>query len=391
MVDFTPALLRDIEGGATLSYPLIIQEVTGLSRQITLRGRSLPFRGVEFPSELRVNTKYFPGNPIGQAQVLGATWEDTLITGRWADHLIGDDFSSPKLHNFPPLSFGASIGSVGGSSFQSAGTVPEGSVKKIRVLIDAFYMLQRGGSLLKVSWGQIARYGFIKRFAPSFKRVDEADWEIEFTWIGDTDAPQKFATTSPDPLGLLQQAMRALQEFLNKMNEALLFAYGNVLRVTQLIRKVGFLITSFIDTVNGFANLLFVPAQIFGTVMQQIASIKTAIQDLVATLRSVPAAYSAKKSGANQEQVNEAEELIGTILLNALQLGLDIQEIADRLAGAVGDHLLGIVVTQSQQTLRDIARQYYGSSDAWTIIADYNGISGSLVPAGSVIRVPRSK
>jgi LysM repeat protein len=69
-------------------------------------------------------------------------------------------------------------------------------------------------------------------------------------------------------------------------------------------------------------------------------------------------------------------------------LGLSIVEISRRLALIQEANIRGVAVVQQGQTLRDIAREFDMSPDSWTLIAEYNGFTSSVVPAGTVVRVP---
>lgn len=398
MVQLPFQALADLPPDGSTAFPFAIEERSGDKRAIILRGRSLPHRGtngsgggVAFPSELRVNTHYYPGNPIGDAQVLGASWGDTELNGRWRDFFLRQDHNSAHLINFPPLNAaGLNAGVSGGTSFASAGSVPSDVATSCRALRDAFYMIQRSGQLLKVTWGSICRYGFLKEFAPTHVTESEIYWTMTFQFIGDTAAPEILdETPSLDPPGLLAIITAALEKFLNQMNTILALIYGNITAIQQKIKKIGNLVTSFIDAINQFVNLVFAPRDIFGTFEQQITSIKLAVQDLVGTLRSVPSAYAAKKAGADQEQINQTEEAIAAIIANALALGLDVAEIGRRLSLIKEANLQGVAVVQQGQTLRDIARQFGLSPDAWTTLAAYNGLTSSIVPSGTVVRIPR--
>ena len=52
---------------------------------ISLAGFMLPFRGVSFPTEQRIKTTYYPGNPQASQTVVGPTLPNTTVVGRWMD------------------------------------------------------------------------------------------------------------------------------------------------------------------------------------------------------------------------------------------------------------------------------------------------------------------
>lgn len=394
MVQLNPQTLAKLNQPPSQAFPIYISEQSGDARTIILRGRSLPYRGVTWGAEQRVEVKYFPGSPVGQAQVLGPTWSPTTMSGTWKDAFLFDDANAPTLLGFPDIAGPGRPGTrqFGGKSFISGGGVPgnEGEARRARVVRDAFFSLQRAGQLLRVEWGSIVRFGFIKRFDPKHDREEDIGWEIEFQWIGDT-----FAARRPLPKpkinapGLLALILSAIQSFLDAINTALALLYGAVQLVTQRINKITSLITGFIDAINGLIGLVFVPAEMFGVLKQQLTSIILAVQDLIDTINRIPQAYSALKEGGNPTDVNLATAAAQAIAFNARTLGVDAAEQRDQLTELESPDLLGVVTAPEDTTLIDIATNYYGGPDDWTIIADFNGFSSSFVERGTLVYVPR--
>ena len=46
-------------------------------------------------------------------------------------------------------------------------------------------------------------------------------------------------------------------------------------------------------------------------------------------------------------------------------------------------------MVQAGQNLRNVSLLYYGRPENWTDIADFNGLSGSLVTPGRLLRIPK--
>src|SRR5690606_21640253 len=193
-----------------MSLPLIIEEVTGPKRSITLRGRSLPYQEVSWGGEQRVNINFHAGNPVATAQVVGPTYKPTVLKGTWKDtflnatpaedvatyvqYEVGTEENSPILLNFPSINI-FEPGTVGGATFTSGGSV-EGSkqqAKTARAVRDAFELIRRSGQLLRVEWGSLVRYGYLTNTTFTHTRGAETDigWELEFEWIGDTHTPPR--------------------------------------------------------------------------------------------------------------------------------------------------------------------------------------------------------
>lgn len=410
---FPPAPPTSEEIGSISAFPLTITEMSaaaggtgtvslgtkaanGGPRSIQLFGRSLPYRGVGFGSEQRINLKYFPGNPVGQAQVLGATWAPTTMEGKWSDRHLIDTSNAPLLFNFPPIGSAGKpetpwkFTDAGGRSFDSGGAIPFARAQRARVVRDAMFMLQRSGQLLRVEWGSIVRYGFIESFVPTHDREEDINWEINFTWIGDTASfPEIRVKPAIDPLGLLGKLQKMLAAALEAMLQTLAAIYGQKLALTQKITKVGNLITQVINTISSYAKLAFLPLELLGTIRQQIKSVVLAIKDLIATVRSIPAAYSALRDGGTQSQADEATAVAAAIAINAAKLGVDLTDIYDSLKELEEGDILGITNMPEGSTLPDIARQWYGDPSKWRIIADYNNFSSMVIKAGTRILIPK--
>jgi len=388
-----PLTLKNLEATPSQAFPLFIQERTGDARLIVLRGRSLPYRGVAYPSRLRVEVAYFPGQPVGQAQVLGPEWGDTPMRGAWKDVFLHDDESRVTLLGFPRIGSAGKPGSseFGGRSFASGGSIPGniGEARRARTVRDAFYLIQRAGQLLRVEWGSVVRFGFLEEFIPTHDREEDIAWEMTWKWIGDSDAPPK-ARLRPklSAPGILAALIAAVQAFLDTIQRALAQIYGAVQLVTQRITRLGSLVTDLINTLSSIVGLALVPAQVFGVLRQQLTSIVLAAKDLVAAVRSVPQGYAARKAGANDNESNLAIAAAAAIAFNARRLGVEAFNARRQIDELSLPEVIGVVAVAEGVTLRDIAREYYGNPGAWTTIADFNGLPASIVPAGTLVRVP---
>jgi len=375
-------------------FPLTISEVTGSQgRTMIFKGRSLPYRPVAWSGSLRVETKYFPGNPIAQAQVMGPTWPDTTMNGMWKDVFLYEEENWVQLIGFPEIGGPGRPGSrnLGGKSFQSGGAIPgrSGEARRARTVRDAMWMVQRGGQLLRVEWGSIVRFGFIENFEADHDREEDIRFTINFRWIGDTDAVFKpKARPKFDPPGLLAKILSRIQDIINAINEALGLLYGQTKKYTQLITRIGTLISDFIDTLASVVNVLLIPAQIFGTITQQLTSIILAVGDLRDSIRAVGAGYTALASGGTVIDANAAQGVQLAIAYNAARLGVDAANVRDQLEEFAAPEILGVYNATTDTTLRDVATAFYGSPESWGVIADFNGLKTSSAPRGSLILVP---
>jgi hypothetical protein len=142
---------------------------------VALRATALPYHGVEFPTEQRIKTTYYPGNPQASQTVVGPTLPNTTIGGRWMDLSLTD----------------------GGA----------------RILVQQIEFMAQHAVPVEVQWGgrsfgadtsqpddpAIVRRGLIKKFNPKYTRLENIEWTIEFEWSG-ADVQSQSPTISYDTL-----------------------------------------------------------------------------------------------------------------------------------------------------------------------------------------------
>ena len=194
-LSLNPRAFAKLQEQPSQAYPIIIRETTGPGRQVVLQGRSLPYRGVAWEGEQRMEVKWYPGSPVGSAQVLGPKYMPTQMEGMWKDAFLASEENRAKLFNFPPVAAAARAGTRagGGKSFQSSGSVPSAFAERARTLRDAMAIIQKSGQLLYVEWASLARYGFLRRTRFEHEREEDIRWELEFEWLGETAADRKAA------------------------------------------------------------------------------------------------------------------------------------------------------------------------------------------------------
>jgi len=377
---------------AAQAFPVTIAEVTGPLRSVILRGRSLPYRGVAWEGEQRVEIKWFPGSPVAQSQVLGNTLLQTQMEGIWKDAFLAHPDSRAVLTNFAPVGPAGTPGArvVGGQSFTSSGAVPGqlGYAERARVLRDAVDQIQRSGQLLRVEWGSMVRFGHLKRARFTHDREEDIAWELEFAWTGTALAapkPRKPPVLVPNTL--LQALAQALATLQTSLAKAQALAGNNP--VSQGLATLTSLVTSYLAALEGLAKLAFLPTQVLGGLLQQLTQIRLAALSLAQTIRGIPAAYTAKGKGDSPAEVNLAQEAALAVLRNLLQLGLLSADQYAELSRLRQDGILGYAVVSAAETLRDLATRYYGTPNSWTQIASANGIKSSSPPAGTVVVIPQ--
>lgn len=181
-----------------------IEELTGtLKRKVTLRGPSLPHKGVTFGTNNRVSTTWYSGNATeATQQILGPTEAPTSFDGYWRRTLMGKD---PALY----------------SSVNSKET----KITTPFVLKDIMESIARDGCRVKVTWTSMSYLGAIfseqriGRFENiTFKYDTESDigWTANFAWMSrGTEQQRVVAFRNADP----SQSADALVLLMNEITE----------------------------------------------------------------------------------------------------------------------------------------------------------------------------
>lgn len=398
-------------------------------REIVLRGRSLPFQGVGFGTQQRVDINYFPGNPVAIAQVIGATWQDTTCEGRWSDRFLLDDEHAPDLINFAVLAetalpdVDAAVVSrtpapqnladaATSSTYQSGGALPARKARTAGAIRDAFYSLCRGGQLLRVEWGSIVRFGYIGEFTPTHDREQDINWELMFKWIGDRPTQPSPAPVSKDlvaAISSVQGRILTIVEFLSSgnrpsrterdfdrlpsssINAFAIFLEQYRRRFIQYLRKInssGDALFSALERIIRAVTPID-PRELFGNVRGAMQGLIDATNEMLEAFETLgPAVGVSVQTNGSCADVTVVDALSRAFRKLAIDLAAEARRQQDEIDKFFTPSIKTIVRPYAGTTLRDISIQEYGTANNWRAIQDFNGLPDSVVPAGTVIRVP---
>ncbi len=355
-----------------------LQELSGDGRLLTLLGRALPYRPIEFSGSMRASITYYAGNPVGTIQVLGAQEEQTTINGYWKDRFIQTtDFTGVLITN-------AGQALLNGT--------PVANVKLLVHFVDDF---RRKGQLLEIRWDEHIRRGILTKFTTKWHNPHDAEWEMTFTWIsqGEDEAPPAF-------MELDQQTASS------DLAASAAAALASATPPTTVPASV----TAF-STVEALANNVTAAIQeaedtVARTVAKAMAPIDAAYRMLSALQRSVAAAQGFMDF--TQQQVDRAvigktistvtlgQTLVASLYLRQMRVNSRSyrsvalrhrEESRDRIALRSAPQ---VHIVQQGEDLRDVAIAFYGSADDWRRIALFNNLGGASVPPGTQILVPIS-
>lgn len=375
-----------------MTFPIVIRQVQLPARVVVLNGRSLPYQGVSWSGEQRLNTKWMPGNPVAVTHVLGPTFTDTTMSGTWKDIFLSDLKNAALLANFPALAAPARLGSLqrGGNTFESIGSIPSQLAQKARVLRDAFILMRKEGILLKVEWGSIVRYGFLKRSEATHDREEDIQWELVFEWIGETDAQPKRLLPKIELLSALRALLAVLDKVLNTLLSAVIKAFLFLTKITQFITKIASFITTLLEVLAKLQSLIFVPADLLSILRANLTSILLAARDLFDTFAvDASAAYESSLFG-NPKDIIEANIFQYQVRQEVTLAAAEAADKKRQIEEFAGPELLGLYTAKGGESLRDVSKQFYnGDPSRWRAIAEFNGIDRAILVRGTIVRLPR--
>ncbi|MFM2152975.1 MAG: hypothetical protein RL199_1410 [Pseudomonadota bacterium] len=360
---------------------------TTVAESINLSGRALPYRPFTLDGTQELEVVWYPGFANATAQALGPHEEKTTIKGFWKDRFIqtAETETAPALYN------GQNVNSVA----------------ELVQYTDSF---RRLGYQLQVQWIGITRIGFLTRFTQTWHTEHDCEWEMEFTWTGREQ--QAIASNLP--------AVQNYTDFANRLTTALVDSGAYQATTTALA------------SLNSAVATAFSVSQDVGTVVSlalgQIANATQALTNLsanVATAAQIPAGAVSQAtgilSGLARSYTTVAESLertestvkagLTTLALQATGGNLfAAQLVADTQYSETTNTYRGlaqqatewakqsqavdspapdwIYVAGQDDDLRRVATLYYGDPSAWVRLAEYNGLSSSLLTPGQQVNVP---
>jgi hypothetical protein len=361
-----------------MAFPFVIAETNGMKRTIVLRGRSLPRQPITFGGEQSVVIDYFAGNPVAYAQVIGPKYLPTEVTGEWNDIFLFEDGNAPYLLGFPPVGAAGKpppLGAnsiVAGTSFTSGGaTAGSQQAYLARTVRDAMELIRRSGALLRVEWGSIVRYGFLTKAIFPHKREQDIGYELEL---------------QANVLGFLKALNALLSKLLNALLTADYLAAQFFQSFTAPIAGLLNLITALVQTLQKMLSQTLNPFDIVASIRAAAIGLKLACRDLLDLFDRNGSALRGRDSATAQAFLAAAENEARLLLLELAFLAAEREQ---ELEAFFTKQVQATHVTQANQNLRSISTLYYGRPENWTDIADFNGLSGSLVSPGRLLRIPK--
>lgn len=373
-------------------------EVEGFGT-IVLRGRSMPFIDVSFPTEMRLKKTLYPGNPVASMQVLSYDSLPTEISGQWCARFLRDSVSV----NGDPSAIGTPA-----------------------QLCKLFEDVVRGGRPVRVQWLHVVRSGYLRKFEPTWQRYTDVEWAMTFEWVSANDLKPE----SPKGLPKLGFGVNDLLKTLKKIEDVI--ALGPMLArslsatLVSGIASIREHVSKLLQVFSAIEALVNLPAALYGAIKTAVASIRDECLELFRRIcgprnSARPpqiAAASASPlvrdplypSGARQDPISGEPVDSGAIgaagasssgaqsaLLEAFlrTIGAALMELAHQaimmgveLDVQVRPEPAEVVKVRAGQTLHSIALEKYGSADYAVYLMQANRLQTLAPPPGFVLKVP---
>lgn len=384
---------------------IVITELTGKKRSVTLRGGGLPFQGAPYGGTQRLVTTWYPGNTEAAQSVLGPTLKPSAWSGMWRTTLLS---RTPAL-----------VDLEGGGSGQQ--------VSRADLLRDSLELIFNAGQRLSVTWRNqigdrpervITRHGRASDWDFAHDRADDIGWSINWEWVSRGESQQKIArmrseSMTPDMAALMLAA-------------AELAAFGDaVANAQQATSKLGqtfsldtlmSMVQAPLDVLNGFAQQCKLIANRVGKLGELVNQVKTLPTQLLGQALAVAntavstannfvdtisqTSPEAMTTSASASQLSQAVSYYGDAmtqadLMKARALGLQqqVQSASVQQNTILAVHIVRGAITldgERGEMLSAISSSYYGSPDQAPSIAKSNGLplNQQFVERGNVLIIP---
>lgn len=385
---------------------IVIEELEGQKRTLTLVGPALPLRGATWGGEMRLVTTFVPGR-AGEAtqQVLGTTEAPSEWEGTW---------------NTTRMVAAPSILRTNGQ---------DQTITRAFTLMSTFEDIARSGSLLRVTWAtenrKISREGRIGAYKFPIDREDDVRWNATFVWT---------SRGAGNETSLVAQAEENLEASLRAINQTLTDIQSAI--VGQPVQTIDPSVpggASFV-TLGQLEQIANAPTTFTTQVSDTVAALRTNVSravGIVETARNQPAQVAELVQTTSRETHQEMlviQQRAGRIPPETLcEIGTPVSGVArtSNYFAMIGDktnqtidqaitaqkaaqksikaadarrlndqaqasNVLATIFARRDNTFAGIALAYYGTADLAPVLARANGYPAYQVapPVGARIIVP---
>jgi len=354
---------------------------------LVLTGRALPYRPVTLEGTQELEVVWYPGFANATAQALGPHEEKTTIKGYWKDRFL----QTVEVGTAPAQFKGLNVNSAA-------------------ELIEAADSFRRLGYQVQVQWQTVQRIGFITRLSQSWHTEHDCEWEIEFTWTGReesdiksnlppvqnyTDFANRLTTalvesgafkTVTDGLAFLNSPAATVFTISQDAGAAVSLALGQIANATQALTNLSANVATAAQIPAGAVS------QATG-ILSGLARSYTIVANIwereTSTIKAGLTALALKPANGNLFAAQLVADTQYSETANTYRgLAQQTTELAQQSQAVDAPAPDFIYVAGQDDDLRRVATLYYGDPAAWIRLAEYNGLSSSLLVPGQQVNVP---
>lgn len=371
---------------------LLISELTGPQNTLVLKGRALPYRGLKFRGKMRNQVTYYPGNPVGTAQMFGPDEGSTPLRGMWKDRFLSE-IDENGLALIPPV------------PQQGIVELNGGVLNGVASIVEAVDGFRRRGLLLQLQWNLQIRRGFLEEFEHDWENSNDVRWEMQFRWISQgEDGTALVFTVDVPPTDIADQILSALQALqavvlapfavINQVKGAVDTAVQGISDAQQIIAETAQQITQTVaNATTSITGGILTPLDAAKKTLSALSNVQSNAVAIETAITSVPARalrQSADIKQVTQEQALQAAEY-GRVVKQQARAA---KNLAARLsqqtaASSVAQPILASFKARAGTDLRQISNQYYGTPEQWRNVATFNGLQNSKLLIGQLLFIPQ--
>lgn len=393
-----------------MTSSIVIEELTGRRRRLTLLGGGLPKHGSEFPSSLNVVTKWLPGASEATQQVIGPQDGSPDWEGYWDTAILA----------------GLPCG------FQDGAGAAAQRIARAQSLVTIVESMMQGGQKLRVRWAQdddhsILREGRIVEFKPTYRTKDEVNWSLSWAWTGRGGSAKRVVSLKKDAqLAKHKQIETELTKLRGELTASSILSFNKDIFGSASFFSLG-KVEGLLDRVRNFTGGFAKAIERLGSTIKQIGDLAQSVEELpadiaqqfvdaAATVMSDCAAFSdaVTRQGPETYARFDQSASVSTILHAAKSLS-DAKAASDAVVlacvearatllkkggqspegGAQGKpepSLAAVVIARQGDTFASLAKRYLGDPSFGPAVAKASGYNWlDLTPkVGDVVLIPNA-
>jgi hypothetical protein len=331
------------------------REVT--ADKVALIGNLMPKQPFTFGGEQNVVKEYYPGNSEPVVQVLNPQEDDLVVQGRFYDKKYQD-----------PIARGIAL--------------------ELQQQIDG---IRIRGNLLKITLGELVRYGFLQKTEFNMKTVADIEYQLTFALVG-FNAPRQCSlveTQRQVPFEINKELLSQLESFQAQANAV---PVSTPQSIADVLRDGISDVAGVVSAVTGFVD----------DIVSQVEDVTSVIDRAVGLIRHAQGEIVRfqQRIGRISYQVQSLQNLtIGVratsngFIANTQAGGNDLQSLLaslrERFEQIRATTPLSRYRVKAGDSLQRIANRFYGNSAEWERIYDHNELTSTVLEVGSILEIPR--